>query len=82
MNEADQVYPLENEVPIVASQKIEEEVPAVQEQQVRTAIPSDTGLEAIQKIASMIQTSNTPVSNITGTGTSGIDQGAEIAGAL
>ncbi len=79
MNEADQVYPTEDEAPIVAPQKIEKEVPAVQEQQVENTIPTDTGLAAIQKIANMIQNSNVPVSDIAGTGMSNIERGAAIA---
>jgi hypothetical protein len=79
MNEADQVYPTEDEAPVVAPQKIEEETTAVQEQQVENTIPTDTGLAAIQKIANMIQNSNVPVSNVAGTGVSNIELGASMA---
>lgn len=67
LNEADQTYPTEDEVPAVAPKKIEEMAPAAPEQQ--GMVPTDTGLAAIQQIASMIQ----------GVGTSGLEEGADIA---
>ena len=67
LNEADQTYPTEDEVPVVAPKKIEEMAPAAPQQQ--SMVPTDTGLAAIQQIASMIQ----------GVGTSGLEEGADIA---
>jgi len=67
LNEADQVYPMEGELPVVAPKKMEEMAPAAPQQQ--SMVPTDTGLAAIQQIASMIQ----------GVGTSGLEEGADIA---
>tara|TARA_S200002703_G_scaffold68300_2_gene59311 strand:- start:1324 stop:4362 length:3039 start_codon:yes stop_codon:yes gene_type:complete len=65
MEDAHQTYPTEDEVPVVAP--VEEQPEDQPEQQ--SMVPTDTGLAAIQQIASMIQ----------GAGTSGLEEGADIA---
>lgn len=67
MNEADQTYPTDDEVPMIEPRRVQEEPPEQPMQQ--SMIPADTGIAAIQQIASMIQ----------GVGTSGLEEGAAIA---
>jgi hypothetical protein len=67
MNEADQTYPTDDEVPMIDPRRVQEEPPEQPMQQ--SMIPADTGIAAIQQIASMIQ----------GVGTSGLEEGAAIA---
>jgi hypothetical protein len=76
LEDANDMYPLEEDVPTVVPQKID---PTVQEQEVvpqkmvpQTVIPQDTGLTAIQQIAKMIR----PVA---GSGVSALSEGAELA---
>ena len=78
LEDANDIYPLEEDVPTVVPQKID---PMAQEQEVvpqetvsQAVIPQDTGLTAIQQIAKMIQP-------IAGTGKSSLEEGARIAGA-
>jgi hypothetical protein len=67
MNEADQTYPTDDEVPMIEPRRVQEEPPEQPMQQ--SMIPAGTGIAAIQQIASMIQ----------GAGTSGLEEGAAIA---
>jgi hypothetical protein len=73
MNEADERLPNENTPVVPVRQRtgaeVEAERQAEQQQQQQSMVPTDTGLAAIQKIASMIQ----------GVGTSGLKEGADIA---
>ena len=70
MNEADQIYPTDNEVPVIEPKSIEQMAPAQAQQQ--SMVSPETGLAAIQQIASMLQ----PVQNV---GVSSLEEGAEIA---
>ncbi len=70
MNEADQIYPTDDEVPVIEPRKAQEAPPEQPVQQ--SMVPSDTGIAAIQQIASMLQP-------IQGVGTSGLEEGAAIA---
>jgi len=72
MNEADQIYPTDEEVPVVEPKSTEQVVPAQPAQQ--SMVPTDTGVAAIQQIASMLQPQ--PVQNV---GVSGLEEGADIA---
>ena len=73
MNEADERLPNENTPVVPVRQRtgaeVEAERQAEQKQQQQSMVPTDTGLAAIQQIASMIQ----------GVGTSGLKEGADIA---
>jgi hypothetical protein len=73
MNEADERLPNENTPVVPVRQRTgaeaEAERQAEQQQQQQSMVPTDTGLAAIQQIASMIQ----------GVGTSGLEEGADIA---
>ena len=73
MNEADERLPNENTPVVPVRQRTGAEAEAErqpeQKQQQQSMVPTDTGLAAIQKIASMIQ----------GVGTSGLEEGANIA---
>ena len=75
LNEADQVYPMEGELPVVAPKKMEDVAPAVPQQQSMGAIPTDTGIAAIQQIAQMLGQAG----SIEGVGTGGLEQGASLA---
>ena len=68
MEEANQTYPVEGEVPTVPVQKAPVSQPEPQPQQVSQVSPQ-MGIDAIRQIASMIE----------GTGTGGIEEGASIA---
>ena len=70
MNEADQIYPTDNEVPVIEPKSIEQMAPAQAQQQ--SMVSPERGLAAIQQIASMLQ----PVQNV---GVSSLEEGAEIA---
>lgn len=72
MNEADQIYPTDNEVPVIEPKSIEQMVPAQPQQQ--SMVTPETGLAAIQQIASMLQPQS--VQNV---GVSGLEEGADIA---
>ena len=73
MNEADQVYPTDEEVPVVEPKPVQELMAAEPAQQ-QAALPADTGIAAIQQIASMLQPQS--VQNV---GVSGLEEGADIA---
>ena len=75
LNEADQVYPMEGELPVVAPKKMEDVAPSVPQQQSMGAIPTDTGIAAIQQIAQMLGQAG----SIEGVGTGGLEQGASLA---
>ncbi len=72
MNEADQIYPTDEEVPVIEPKSMEQVVPAAPAQQ--SMVSPETGLAAIQQIASMLQPQS--VQNV---GVSGLEEGAEIA---
>ena len=75
LNEADQTYPTEDEVPVVAPKKMEDMIPEPPQQQSMGAIPTDTGIAAIQQIAQMLGQAG----SIEGVGTGGLEQGASLA---
>jgi hypothetical protein len=72
MNEADQIYPTDEEVPVIEPKSMEQMVPAQPQQQ--SMVTPETGLAAIQQIASMLQPQS--VQNV---GVSGLEEGADIA---
>jgi len=72
LNEADQVYPTEDEVPVVAPKNMENTAPEQPVQQ--SMLPMNTGVAAIQQIASMLQPQT--VQNV---GVSSLEEGADIA---
>lgn len=68
MNEADQVFPTEDEVPVVAPKKVDQ---AAVQPQPQNTVSADTGIAAIQQIANMLQNQNI--------GTAALEEGAAIA---
>jgi hypothetical protein len=76
MNEADERLPNENTpvVPVRQRTGAEAEAERQAEQQQQSALSADTGIAAIQQIASMLQPQQ-----IQGVGTSGLEEGAQIA---
>ena len=68
MNEADQVFPTEDEVPVVAPKKVDQ---VAAQPQPQNTVAADTGIAAIQQIANMIQSQNI--------GTDALEEGAAIA---
>ena len=75
MEDAHQIYPTEDEVPVVAPVE-EQPQPEVQpQQQSMGTIPTDTGIAAIQQIAQMLGQAG----SIEGVGTGALEQGASLA---
>lgn len=75
MEDAHQIYPTEDEVPVVAPVE-EQPQPEVQpQQQSMGALPTDTGIAAIQQIAQMLGQTG----SIEGVGTGALEQGASLA---
>ena len=75
MEDAHQIYPTEDEVPVVAPVE-EQPQPEVQpQQQSMGTIPTDTGIAAIQQIAQMLGQTG----SIEGVGTGALEQGASLA---
>jgi len=75
MEDAHQIYPTEDEVPVVAPIQEQPQPEAQPQQQSMGAIPTDTGIAAIQKIAQMLGQAG----SIEGVGTGGLEQGASLA---
>jgi len=77
MNEADERLPNENTPVVPVRQRTGAEAEAerqAEQQQQQSALSADTGIAAIQQIASMLQPQQ-----IQGVGTSGLEEGAQIA---
>jgi hypothetical protein len=75
MNEADAAYPTDDQILPPKIQEQPAEAPAQDPAQMpSSAIPTNTGIQAIQQIANMLQGNS-----IAGTGTSGLEEGASIA---
>jgi len=77
LNEADERLPNENTPVVPVRQRTGAEAEAerqAEQQQQQSALSADTGIAAIQQIASMLQPQQ-----IQGVGTSGLEEGAQIA---
>ena len=75
MEDAHQIYPTEDEVPVIAPVQEQEKPEPQPQQQSMGTIPTDTGIAAIQQIAQMLGRAG----SIEGVGTGGLEQGASLA---